>query len=382
MTLNLSLHPSLSAGPSASTHIHILSSPTANSLTLISSLATAIQTTGAWLPHTLHITLSPDPPRLLNGIRSAIVLRPSNSSTFRLLPSGSNGLVPNLDLVSLLATAAGVWIPANRLTFTTLSIPSDPLPHHYFAFLYDTLHPAPHDVLLIAGIDAVTLEVPSSLYGTADFLQYLLVVLRCLTSLEERLHHSVRSYILLPNGFLSNGEFLYTLVIAGIGLAVYGVRAVHHLTLSASDIPDSELWINTNQPPSPFHLLSFLAACFLALPLATLPRPVGYPLTILAAGLLTYRQGAPTLLPYASLLAGIGGIVLGMQCFTVGILVLLPVYMYVIVAAFTNNLVLRGVSGAVVGVAGVAAGVGGGGIAGVFAGCVGAEVIRGKSKTD
>jgi hypothetical protein len=336
--LSISLQP-VHSEPTGAFHLHILSKPTPEALIFLMNFVTTINKS-KWLPVLLHATLGEEEPRRRPGTRTLIVLVPDISSSsssssssayispktaaslpIRILAQGSRGIVPNLDLVSTIVSALKHHLPRNPVVFTTSSAPSSSLLEHYVHYLKDGYQHSPHDKFLTAGVDSVTLHchLPSALPA-------MLTVARCMSTLEERLHHSVRSYILLPGGFLSNGEFLYTLVLAAAGLALYGVKIL-------SDAFDGKGGVDATSVG--VTLTATVAACVVYM---AAPPSVACVFVLLLSGAISSAAlSAIPCLPILGLVTAIVGIVLGMEWFANGIVALIPPYLYVVLCYITTN---------------------------------------------
>lgn len=204
------------------------------------------------------------PPTLPAGITSSALLRQlivwdcqqveQNESTkglklptVRLLPQGPRGLLPNMDLVSVVRTALQRSLSSNvqyeihpyqeqnhfvKETFDGLCrmLTNSPCPAaRELSALLDLLwfqhalrghdFTAPHSVALERGIDALTIQFVSRPFAVvndqkthnaaAKLPSAMEVCLRSLSNLHERLHHSTSLYLLLDiDHFVKHEEYL------------------------------------------------------------------------------------------------------------------------------------------------------------------------------
>jgi glycosylphosphatidylinositol transamidase len=203
-------------------------------------------------------------PQTQNGliVSTSIPAQPE----IRILPQGRRGVLPNMDLVflAMLVYSRSMYIRTNKAVITMhpyrqgakqiqeyvqskliTSIHSKefqewlPKMLELLAFEYSLLlgpYP-PHATALDRGIDALTIQAlftpgvdPNRF--TSDCIQRLEYVLRALSNLHERLHHSTSLYLLAsPERFVKHEEYLVPNLLLLIPLAV---RAV---TLVLVDIP-------------------------------------------------------------------------------------------------------------------------------------------------
>ncbi|GAX18291.1 hypothetical protein FisN_23Hh184 [Fistulifera solaris] len=214
---------------------------------------------GFLLRNLLVVDVQPQAPK---GIVSSIALV---QSEIRILPQGRRGVLPNMDLVflAMYVYSRSLLIQTNKAVMTmhpyreeakqiqkyvqSKIIPlqveqvNEWLPKmlELLAFEYSLLlgpYP-PHATALDRGIDALTIQalfapgVDSNRF-TSNFIQRMEYVLRALSNLHERLHHSTSLYLLAsPERFVKHEEYLIPNLLLLIPLVV---RAV---TLVLVDIP-------------------------------------------------------------------------------------------------------------------------------------------------
>ncbi|GAX21236.1 hypothetical protein FisN_23Lh184 [Fistulifera solaris] len=201
-------------------------------------------------------------PQAQKGIVSS---SPPVKSEIRILPQGRRGVLPNMDLVflAMYVYSRSILTQTNKAVITMHPYRKEATQiQEYFqsiftswqvkqlqewlpkmlellAFEYSLLlepYP-PHAMALDRGIDALTIQAlfapgvdPNQF--TADCIQRLEYVLRALSNLHERLHHSTSLYLLAsPERFVKHEEYLVPNLLLLIPLVV---RAV---TLVLVDIP-------------------------------------------------------------------------------------------------------------------------------------------------
>jgi len=190
----------------------------------------------------------------------------SFANEIRILPQGRNGVLPNMDLVFatmsmysrssfLRSNTSMVMHSYGKLSRTWKGqIPSSLSPFaqqwafelaSMFLFAYQLAmgpHP-PHFKALEKGIDALTIEV--DLFGrqananAVECVQKLEGVVRSLSNLHERLHHSITQYLLpSPTKFVSHAEYLIPnllillpLAIRAVTLVLFDIQRFHFGTL-------------------------------------------------------------------------------------------------------------------------------------------------------
>lgn len=173
-------------------------------------------------------------------IRNLLVLdiqteeRPDNQVL--ILPQGRRGALPNMDLVFLMVTVFSrakfmdqryyntqiVMHPYDEPSWTTTATKSRYLSELVHMLLFAktlAIGPyAPHAPALRKGIDALTFQVRFSSNAAAsqhaaafsfDIVERLEGVVRALSNLHERLHHSLTQYVMpSPLKFVSHSEYL------------------------------------------------------------------------------------------------------------------------------------------------------------------------------
>lgn len=178
----------------------------------------------------------------------------SFANEIRILPHGRKGVLPNMDLVfgtmSMYSRSSFLRSNTNMVmhSYGKLSrtwkdqIPSSLSPFaqqwafelaSMFLFAYQLAmgpHP-PHFKALEKGIDALTIEV--DLFGrqananAVECVQKLEGVVRSLSNLHERLHHSITQYLLpSPTKFVSHAEYLIPNLLILLPLAIRAVTLV------------------------------------------------------------------------------------------------------------------------------------------------------------
>ena len=160
----------------------------------------------------------------------------TNTDEVRILPQGRNGILPNMDLVfatmSMFSRSSFLRSNLNMIMHSHGKlarqwknlIPSSLTPAvrqwafelgSMFLFMYSlAMGPdAPHNMALEKGIDSLTIE--ADLYGVrarsnaVECVQKLESLVRSLSNLHERLHHSITQYLLpSPTKFVSHAEYL------------------------------------------------------------------------------------------------------------------------------------------------------------------------------
>jgi len=229
-------------------------------------------------------SVPPLPPKLSGAIlRNFVVLQVDDQSTkgvvpnkragsvpgmtnFAILPHGRKGVLPNMDLVFLVGKLfTGSVFLSNRKHVPTSTF----LVHDYinetqavsqflnqhqkrltefgpmvtkiwlqnladmFLFAYTMVHGpyGPHAVALDRGIDAITIKVKfEGLYPrdpAIEMVQYFEYMVRSLTILNERLHHSFTLYLLpSPSTFVSHMEYFLPNILILLPLAIRGFGLV------------------------------------------------------------------------------------------------------------------------------------------------------------
>lgn len=196
---------------------------------------------------------------VFNAQRNSAAVSPLHE--VRILPQGRRGVLPNMDLtfLSMFVYSRSFYIRTRKAVVTmhpyrdqarqwqeTIQ-PNIPKGlHEWFskflellAFEFSLMRGPfpPHATALDRGIDALTIEAwitPNDVPGqvTADCVQRLEYVLRSLSNLHERLHHSTSLYLLVsPERFVKHEEYLVPNLLLLIPLVV---RAI---TLILVDIP-------------------------------------------------------------------------------------------------------------------------------------------------
>lgn len=102
-----------------------------------------------------------------------------------------------------------------------------------FLFMYHLVvgPELPHAVALDKGIDSLTIQVdlygPNARSHAVESVQTLQVVLRALSNLHERLHHSITQYLLpSPTKFVSHAEYLIPNLLLLLPLVIRAVTLV------------------------------------------------------------------------------------------------------------------------------------------------------------
>jgi glycosylphosphatidylinositol transamidase len=170
----------------------------------------------------------------------------SGENEVRILPQGRHGLLPNMDLVftvmSMYSRSLRQYLIMHQygeiLRAFKSRIPQGVSPAiqdwafelgSMFLFSYSlAMGPyPPHYVALDKGIDSLTIEGNLSSTNAADSVHKLEGVLRALSNLEERLHHSITQYLLpSPRKFVSHTEYLLPNILILLPLAIRAVTLI------------------------------------------------------------------------------------------------------------------------------------------------------------
>lgn len=161
-------------------------------------------------------------------MRNMIVLQHGIQDGLRILPGGTRGTLPNMDLVWATQSVLQRYCRTEKLTAThpysldnvLRALPKELVtPHvktllHFLAFEHHLAFPTsnnnPHAYALTRGVDALTVRGNfDSWTSTQEWVVALESLTRALSNLHERLHHSTRLY-LLPNitTFVKHEEYL------------------------------------------------------------------------------------------------------------------------------------------------------------------------------
>lgn len=219
-------------------------------------------------------SLRPPLPSDMNGflLRNLLVVNiqqqpsPATTSTsplplhdIRILPQGRRGVLPNMDLtfLAMFVYSRSIYVRTNKATITmhpyreeatqiqesnqskVSFLPKElqewfPKMLELLAFEYAlALGPfPPHATALDRGIDALTIEARLAPSGdpdrvTSDLVQRLEYILRALSNLHERLHHSTSLYLLAsPERFVKHEEYLVPNLLLLIPLVVRAISLV------------------------------------------------------------------------------------------------------------------------------------------------------------
>jgi glycosylphosphatidylinositol transamidase len=164
----------------------------------------------------------------------------------RILPQGRHGVLPNMDLVftvmSMYSRSLGQYLIMHQYGEISRMFKSQ-IPQgvslaiqdwafelgSMFLFSYSlAMGPyPPHYVALDKGIDSLTIEADLSRTNAVDSVHKLEGVLRALSNLEERLHHSLTQYLLpSPRKFVSHTEYLLPNILILFPLAIRAVTLI------------------------------------------------------------------------------------------------------------------------------------------------------------
>jgi len=250
------------------------------------------------------------PMRYSSGIlRNLLVVdvRVNETETFmdelRILPQGRHGVLPNMDLVfaTMSMYSRSSFIRNNmimhshgrlsekwkRQVFSSFSPAAQQWAFELgsmFLFMYHlAMGPAPpHFVALEKGVDSVTIE--ADLYGArarsnaVECVQKLEGVVRALSNLHERLHHSITQYLLpSPLKFVSHAEYLLPnllillpLVIRAATLVLFDISRFDFsslrnvLLVALASLLLSLVWSRTRSDPimNALYVVIYATICF------------------------------------------------------------------------------------------------------------------------
>ena len=178
----------------------------------------------------------------------------SGGTTLRLLPQGRRGELPNMDLFFLVQNTYArsqltnqrdsrilvhpyrntlrwertieEWIPDGPVRQWALQL----LPLLLFEYSLWGPYEAPHASAIDVGIDSMTLVLEtSSEKNVSEYVQRLEIVLRCLSNLQERLHHSTSLYLLPESrSFVKHEEYLVPNLLLLVPLVVWVLSTIYY----------------------------------------------------------------------------------------------------------------------------------------------------------